>query len=210
MICIPIQDKDGASLLKTLVRAQRHAEITEIWFDELRDFTPKLLAQIFSKKEKPIIYKATNPAKNIKAILDVDVDFVDLDIKSSPEHFATVKKHPKTQLIISYHNFKETPPSKKLKEIASKAMKLGADIIKIATFADTFTDSLRMLQLLDDLTQSGKHAICICMGEQGRLTRVTGHLLGNYLMYAPLTKEEQTAEGQLTVQELKEMINIVG
>jgi 3-dehydroquinate dehydratase type I len=210
MICIPIKSKDTASLLKSFTLAQKEADVIEVWFDELRDLSAKSLGKIFSKKKKPIIYKSTNPSKNLKAILGMDVDFVDLDIATAPAFIKTVKAHPKTQLIISYHDFKKTPTIKKLKEIAQKAEKLKADIIKISTFARTFTDSLRMLQLLDDLTQSNKRAICICMGKQGRLTRVTGHLLDNYLMYAPLTKEEKTAAGQITAKELKKIINLIG
>jgi 3-dehydroquinate dehydratase-1 len=83
-----------------------------------------------------------------------------------------------------------------------------ADIVKIATFANDMTDSLRMLHLLSKISPKQK-AILICMGRKGRITRTAGHLFGNYLMYAPLSLREKTADGQITAKELKEIQTLI-
>ena len=41
------------------------------------------------------------------------------------------------------------------------------------------------------------------MGKCGKITRATGHLFGNYLMYAPLDEKDKTASGQIILKELK-------
>jgi 3-dehydroquinate dehydratase len=47
------------------------------------------------------------------------------------------------------------------------------------------------------------------MGEKGRITRLAGHLFGNYLMYAPLDLRGKTAEGQVNVKELTNFQNLI-
>jgi 3-dehydroquinate dehydratase type I len=83
-----------------------------------------------------------------------------------------------------------------------------ADIIKLATFAKTFTDSIRMLAILAQLTSSKQKAICLCMGKEGRITRTASHLFGNFLMYAPISSTDKTAKGQLLAKQLKKIQNL--
>jgi len=47
------------------------------------------------------------------------------------------------------------------------------------------------------------------MGEQGRISRVMAPLLGSHLTYAALDKGEEAAPGQMTVEEMKQVLNII-
>lgn len=201
MICIPIKKNTILPFLSALKEAQKKADIAEIWFDEIKNLDKKICKKIFSIKKKPFIYKVTN-GKYLKEILRYKIEFIDLDMNKHSKIIKRVKNlNPKIKIIISYHNFKNTPDIKFLEKIARQMRSKGADIIKIATTARNFTDSLRMLAFLDQQTKKGYKAICLCMGKQGQLTRIAGHLFGNFLMYASLKKSDKTAEGQLTIKE---------
>ncbi len=190
-------------MLKSLREIQKVVDIIEVWFDELGELNEEKLNKIFAEKHLPFIYKCQR-SKNIEKILQKKIEFIDLDISTPTKIIKEIrKKSPKTLLIISFHDFNQTPPTKTLKNIAKKMESKGADIIKIATQAVSFEDSIRMLNFLSELHAKGKKAICLCMGTKGEITRTAGHLLGNYLMYAPIKDSDKTAPGQITVNKLK-------
>ena len=59
------------------------------------------------------------------------------------------------------------------------------------------------------MQKKGLKIIAFCMGEQGKISRVMAPLLGSYLTYASLNKGEESAPGQLTVKEIKEVFRIL-
>lgn len=210
MLCVPIKKKAITALIKESDKAHKIADIIEVWFDELSGkINDEVVRKILKKNRKPIIYKSTGNLKNIKTVLKNKIAFIDLDIATSQKTIKYIKKNfPKTKIIISYHNFKETPDTKKLRNMARKIHSKGADIIKLATYAKTISDGFRILAFLQELSKD-KKAICICMGKFGTITRTAGHLFGNYLMYAPLSPRTKTAEGQITAKELKRIQGLI-
>ncbi|MBS0615579.1 MAG: shikimate dehydrogenase [Verrucomicrobia bacterium] len=100
-------------------------------------------------------------------------------------------------LILSYHNFEETPSDLEglLKKLKAKSR---AQYYKIATMAKSTLDCFRMLEL----AQKHSNVIGICMGEDGTPSRILAPLFGTPIMYASLSPEHATAPGQLTMQEL--------
>lgn len=207
MICVPLKTKTVKLLMKQLKKAQRNADIIEVWFDELKGrLTSNDLKKIFQLKKKPFIYKASSGKKNPELLLKYPFEYIDLDIKTPDSEIKKIKKiNPKLKLIISFHDFRITPTDKFLDKIAAKSISKGADIIKIATFANNFSDTLRMLNFLHRLSQEQK-TICLCMGSEGKLTRTAGHLFGNYLTYAALDAKSKTAQGQLIISDLKKCL----
>ncbi len=207
MICVPIKKKTPASLIKYLNEAQKKADLVEIWFDEIK-LSDENLTEIFAAKKRPFIYKVSKDQQNIENILSQKqkIEYIDIDLGSQKSLIEKVKKvSPKTKIIISFHDFEKTPSDRELDKLAQKILHKGADIIKIATQAKGLSDSLRMLNLLKGLNAKKKKAICICMGKEGELTRATGHLFGNYLMYAPLKPSDKTAPGQIPLAELRKI-----
>lgn len=205
-ICVPLKERNISTLLLKLRKANKIADIIEIWFDELVDSDRENIRLILETAEKPLIYKVSKlNEKTLNSILSTGkIAFLDLDLSTKQSIIGKIKKnHPKMKLIISYHDFKKTPELKELQRIATKILKKEADIIKIATKATRPEDSLTMLSLLGHLSARKKAAICLCMGFHGKLTRLTGHLFGNYLMYAPMRTAHKTAAGQITAVNLK-------
>lgn len=57
-----------------------------------------------------------------------------------------------TQIILSSHDFKATPPRQQLHDLAAAMRQAGADIVKIACYANDITDSAAVLSLLQEKT----------------------------------------------------------
>lgn len=203
MICAPIKKRSKKTIIRNLEEAQKIVDVIEIWFDEINSLDNDFIKKVFSLKTKPFIYKSYSNLKNIKKILSNKVEFVDLDVNCRIKTIKTIKSlSPKTQIILSFHDFNKTPSTSILKKIVKKMQSKKADIIKLSTYAVTFSDSLRILALLEELKRKNIKAICLCMGKHGQLTRTAGHLFGNYLMYAPIRTSDKTADGQIKAGEL--------
>ena len=198
---------------KSNVKNIKDADIFEIWFDRIDS---KHYPEIFKKIKKPIIYKIekinNKNLKNLKKNIIKKSKYIDIDlnasVKAEKDLIKKIKKiNPKIKVIISYHNFKETPYEKDLKKIYRKMLSQKADIVKFATQAKKISDSFRMLDFLSSLNGKKQKAICLCMGNEGLLTRISGHLFGNYLMYFSMDEKSKTAEGQITIRKFKKFTN---
>lgn len=176
------------SLKKPDFKNISQADIVEICFN-------KIPAGI----TKPIIYKPkTFP--NLEMVKKCR--YIDLDIKTPKAIIQKVRKsNPRIKIIISYHNFEKMPKTKELKDLYKKMKEKGADIVKFAAKANATTDSFKMLEFLSSLTQRKQKAICLCMGEKGLITRISGQFFGNYLMYFTKDGKSKTAPGQITIKE---------
>jgi len=114
-----------------------------------------------------------------------------------------------TKIIISFHDFNATPTEKALRRIWGACREKGGDIVKIVTHARGSEDNLRVLSLIPYSRKRGQDIIAFCMGEQGRISRIMAPLLGSYLTFAALDKGEESAPGQMTVAEMKQVLNII-
>ncbi|HET6442853.1 MAG TPA: shikimate dehydrogenase [Phycisphaerae bacterium] len=81
--------------------------------------------------------------------------------------------------IVSYHNFRETPPD--LDTIHSSLARLGADVVKIAVTANHILDTVPVLRLL---RAARVPTIALSMGPRGLLTRILAPKFGAFLTYA--------------------------
>lgn len=124
------------------------------------------------------------------------VEYVDLEDDIAGE----IPRYGKTQRIVSYHNFRETPED--LEKIHQRLSGLDPDIVKIATMAHRPVDNLRMLQLMRDAKIP---TIGICMGEIGTPTRILGGKYGAPFTYATFQHELKLAPGQLSYKAMREL-----
>ncbi|HUX00589.1 MAG TPA: type I 3-dehydroquinate dehydratase [Phycisphaerae bacterium] len=103
--------------------------------------------------------------------------------------------------IVSYHNFRETPPD--LAAIHERLARLGADVVKIAVTARHILDCAAVLRLLRDARTP---TIALAMGERGILTRILAPKFGSLLTYASFDADAREAgPGQIT---LSDMLNL--
>ena len=93
----------------------------------------------------------------------------------------------------------ETPEN--LEELHEAMAEEDADIVKIATMANSFSDNMRMINLV----KNAKAEDQICMGEMGVLTRILANRLGSPFTYATFSSGRQIAPGQLDWKEMKQL-----
>jgi len=108
-------------------------------------------------------------------------------------------------VIVSWHDFEETPETDELQKIANLAMSCGS-IAKVVTMAKSFSDNLRILSLYH--TGDKHRLIAFCMGAEGVLSRFLSVMLGAPFMYVSLPGAP-TAPGQPSITEAKELIRIL-
>jgi len=123
---------------------------------------------------------------------------VDVEWRSNIVHrVAILAKRLRKICVISYHDFKKTPPAQKLASIIIEAQKI-ASIVKISTRLNNPQDE-ETLRLL--LAQKWKRPLCVIgMGPAWTHTRLLFPQLGSCLTYGYLDKP--AAPGQLSASEL--------
>lgn len=102
--------------------------------------------------------------------------------------------------IISFHDFKTTPPAPQLDEIVSGARSLGAGLVKVATRTDT---PAQLAALLDFFERQGsaENLVAMGIGKLGRASRLEIARRGCLLNYAHLGAP--AAAGQLSIRDLR-------
>jgi len=124
------------------------------------------------------------------------VEYVDIE-----EDIAdTVPRYGKTKRIISLHDFRRTPED--LEGLHARLCTLDADIIKLATTANTPHDNLRMLSLV---RKSKIPTVGICMGDIGTPSRLLAGRFGAPFSFATFHHERTLAPGQLSFQQMIEI-----
>ena len=114
------------------------------------------------------------------------------------------KLRTRAALILSFHDFRAT---RKLDETLEKMLAFPADFYKVVSTATTLSDNVTMIKFL--ARESDKHSlICMCMGEQGIISRVLGVRAGSVFTFASAGVGEETAPGQVTAQELRSVYRI--
>lgn len=129
---------------------------------------------------------------------------VELQSASDAKSGSLDKLRSKAALILSYHDFRST---KKLDDILQKVLPFPADFLKIVTTATALYDNVVVMKFLE--RQSDKHSIVgLCMGEQGIISRVLGLRAGSVFTFASVSPGEETAPGQVTARELRDIYRI--
>ena len=88
------------------------------------------------------------------------------------------------QIIVSFHDFRATPSSARLREIVQCAVAAGADVVKIAARADTCGDLQRLLGLF--AAKKSRPLSVMAMGRFGKVSRLLFAQAGSVLNYAYL------------------------
>lgn len=173
-----------------------------------------LLATIRWKEEAdslPIKHNLTekerlNLFKNIIPYVDaIDIELQAKEIISPVINFAKGGNHlRKKTVIVSYHNFKETPENSKLNQIVRKAKEYHADIIKLALYAKNIDDVVRLMCFIYNCPD--KSLAAISLGKIGNLSRIIAPFFGSCLTYGFVGNAEKN--GQITIADLIQKIEI--
>jgi 3-dehydroquinate dehydratase type I len=111
-----------------------------------------------------------------------------------------------TKVIISTHINNGTPSRDELKRIFNKSVGAGGNIVKIVTRASRWDDNLRVLELIPEAREMGVDIIAFCTGPLGRMSRIFSLLMGAYMTFTSIQKGEESADGQMPIMEMKELL----
>jgi len=126
---------------------------------------------------------------------------VELDAIRQNDELADFFDGQKIPILVSWHDFQQTPPSDKIADLLSE-MRIYSNYVKVVTTAKSVQDSLRLLEIYENAI--GLHPIIFAMGEAGVVSRILCTIVGNApFTYASL--ETAVAPGQLTVKQMKNL-----
>ncbi len=210
-LCVSITEVDGRDAVDAIHALPPEVGLCEVRLDCLQgDFSAiqSSVDCICRSSSRPII--ATNRPKSegghwqygesqrIELLLraaSLGAQYIDVELTSCDRFpFSAIQ----SQIIVSHHDFENTPPLGELNGIYDACLEKGADIVKIACMANDAADSARMLEFLRLHAKKDTGVIALCMGEEGIPTRVLAPKFGAFLSFASQSNEMQSAEGQLT------------
>ncbi len=132
----------------------------------------------------------------------IDIELVTGNLK---EIIQTVKK--RTKCLLSFHDFKGTPPLDRIREIVQRQLEAGADICKVVTTAQKFEDNLTVLQIISDFPKT--RVVSFAMGPLGSASRILCPLVGGDFIYASIEEGKESASGQITVKDLRKIYGML-
>jgi 3-dehydroquinate dehydratase/shikimate dehydrogenase len=204
-IAVPITAATMDEALRDIDKASEVADIIELRLDFMSNpnlerllghtTTPKIVTNRTKLEGGRFSGSEEERISYLKEAVSLGAEYVDIE----SDYFQAFDRG-RSKLIVSHHNFDRTPSNRRLRDVYDCILEKNPDIIKIATKADNYRDSIRMLNLVLEADIS---MIGICMGQYGIITRVLGPIYGSYLTFASLEEGKSSAPGQLSVAELK-------
>lgn len=227
MICIPIVATTTDDAMAQMEKAAPLADVLELRIDQIRNAD---LEQLMNGKQTGKLILVTNRRKDeggafsgserervalLKDAVALGADYVDIEAGTEKHLMRELvtqieKHHHYTKWIISSHDFSGTSSDEALQKRFDACSRMGSDIVKIVTHAHTVDDNLRVLGLIPYARNKGRAIIALCMGEQGKISRIMAPLLGAAWSYASLEKGAESAPGQLTAEEMRLIYRLLG
>ena len=211
MLVVAIPVTDCASALVAMAQMSAHVGGIELRLDYLATLDIEAVASLRHACHLPVIFTLRSQAQGgqyphddaqrfaaILALCALAPEYVDLDCDVPETLLQTIREaYPAIRMIISYHQYDHTP--KDLLAVLHRIQRPGQMIYKIATYAHSSLDALRMVQFVRQYHDQYR-LIGLCMGEDGACTRILSPMMGNVLTYA--CGDVPTASGQLSVEDL--------
>ena len=211
--CVSIAEKNPKKIKQILRNALSKSEYAEIRLDFVKPSeVPTVLESI---KEKLSRCVCTLRPKNeggkfsgsekerisiLKLITEYNPFLLDIEFNTLKKNqkLRQYLKKSKTNILVSWHNFKKTPDAKKL-NLTLKQMKKFSNYVKIVTVAKSINDTTKILSLYNK--SSKIKLIAFAMGEEARFSRILCLHLGSPFTYVSLGKA--VAPGQFSLNDMK-------
>jgi len=210
--CASVAEKTPKRVKQTLAKALKKSDYAEIRFDFLNpNLVPDALQQIKKDLRKCVCTlrpvseggKFSGSEKNRISIMKLIAEYnpflldVELNTLSKNKNLRRYLKNTGTDILVSWHNFKQTPSNSALKKKLTQMKKISNNI-KIVTMAKSINDATQVLSLYKN---NNTKLIAFSMGNYGRISRILCLFLGSPYTYASLGKP--IAPGQFSVDEVK-------
>ena len=210
--CASVAEKTPKRLKQTLTKALKKSDYAEIRFDFLNPNAVPDALQLIRKDLRKCVCtlrpvseggKFSGSEKNRISIMKLIAEYnpflldIELNSLSKNKNLQRYLKSTGTDILLSWHNFKQTPDTSVLKKKLAQ-MKKFSNNIKIVTMAKSVNDATRVLSLYKN---NNTKLIAFSMGNYGRISRILCLFLGSPYTYVSLGKP--VAPGQFSVDEVK-------
>jgi 3-dehydroquinate dehydratase-1 len=209
MICVSLAERtleECRAALKGLELAEIRIDKTELTLADIRELFAdpvKLIATC-----RPGSRSEDERLAALLAAIDAGAAYVDIEVAAEAgfrEAVIAAAREKKSRVIISYHNFEETPLRHFLLQTIEECLDLGADIAKVVCCVKNSQDCVRILSLYENR----KNLIALGMGDLGVITRIAAPFLGAPLTYASLASGKETTGGQPDLETLKTVMKFL-
>ncbi|XP_065853587.1 bifunctional 3-dehydroquinate dehydratase/shikimate dehydrogenase, chloroplastic-like [Euphorbia lathyris] len=221
LLCAPLMGTTVDQMLIEMRKASEiGADVVEIRLDCLRNFIPQEDLEVLIKTSplptlvtyRPIWeggqYEGDETKRQdaLRLAMQLGANYVDVELEVAHDFINSIygKKPEIFKVIVSSHNYHNTPSSEAIANLVARIQATGADIVKIATTALDITDCARIFQIM---VHSQVPVIGIVMGERGLISRILSPKFGGYLTYGALEAGAISAPGQPTAKDLLELYN---
>ena len=220
-VCVSIPPKTIDEAFSLIRQAEtKNADFIEVRLDYLK--IHNRIAEIPPYSNTPLIatYKSNkygnfsgNGAKYKKILIEAaktGFEYVDVDLFTPKKiELINILQKSGSKVIVSFHDFTQTPPKEQLSKILEEEIAIGADVCKIITTARSIRDNLTILDFVLDASKQTK-LICFAMADLGKVSRVFSPVWGAFFTFASLDSNKKTAEGQLTIKQMKLVFEALG
>lgn len=217
-ICVSIQANNITKVIKTIKRLESQApDLIEIRFDYSKnEVEPN---KIRETTKIPLIATARTRVEgglwegNEKVRINVltkasnsGFDYIDLEA-STPNLLQTALdiQGAGSNLIISHHNLIKSPSFNEMEEIQKKSKIVGSSICKIVGTVNNYVDNLIYLEYLRKYPGN----IAFGMGVLGISSRIISPYMGGKWTYASANQNEVVTPGQLTLERLRKIFDLM-
>lgn len=210
MICVVIKGPSFEEAKHQIQELSHEVDLLEFRLDYFEHLNEEFLENLRKVRSLPVIFTLRDPTQesgyrgseeqrlaDIRRYAKLSPDYFDLESHCPPEYVETfTRDFPNVKVILSYHNFTETPD---LDLLYNEMKRLPASIYKIAVMANNCLDACRILEF----TRRADRPVCVMgMGESGEVTRILGKVFGSQFTYASASEKNQIVPGQLTARTL--------
>ncbi|XP_010237207.1 bifunctional 3-dehydroquinate dehydratase/shikimate dehydrogenase, chloroplastic isoform X2 [Brachypodium distachyon] len=223
LLCVPATARAPREMAAEVAAAAAlGADVAELRLDRLSGFAPRrdLPALLAKPRALPALvtyrpkweggeYDGDDEPRfeALQLAMELGAEYVDIELKVADKFmkFMSGKKPEKCKLIVSSHNYDNTPSAEELGSLLAQIQATGADIVKIATTATEIVDVSRMFQIL---VHCQVPIIGLVMNDRGFISRVLCPKFGGYLTFGSLAKGKESAPAQPTAADLINVYNI--
>lgn len=227
LVCLPLVAPDLETLLGQALalvplqpdllewRIDAFAKVTEIEscqkaLRQLRRTIGEIPLILTCRIDREGGFQAISEEKRLELITRLmasgELDLVDVELCNGPEFLAAVRAAAAAggcRLILSHHNFQETPDEAFIMAKLLEGQTAGADITKLAVMPKNYGDVLTLLSATNK-ARNGAVTIPIvtmAMGAAGVISRLAGGLFGSDITFAIGSKA--SAPGQVPIGDLR-------
>lgn len=148
----------------------------------------------------------------LRALAQSDVvDAIDVEMffeEAEPEKIIEATHRTGCVAVGSYHDFSGTPERAEIVDRIVHMAEMGADVVKFSCMPHTMADVATLLAATAEAKEKVERPIItMSMGRLGIATRSVGFAFGSVATFAAVEKGEESAPGQVPLDELKPVLS---